>query len=500
MKRLMKYALSIFIFCFACLYLVHSQAAIDPVDTLYEQFDTVLTLFETNSKQAEQNCQNIIQSLEKLPTTSLSMADLWHDIGRFQHDTRADYAQALYCFEQAFAIREQLISDSTNNDLARSQFMLGATHKYLGHYSQALVHLQKALKTSQLGQNNFMIAKEYLELGDIYDYLGDYDQSIICYESAYPNILKSDRNQAELLNNHFKRLASVYLAKDNHTSALINNRLAIRICTDSMPPSVSDRFNADIADCYINMNISYQAISKPDSALFCLQQAFIFYKKTKIPDLDTRLGNVYLEMGNLFLQQKKATEALQQHQKAIDILLKNNPNHPFLSGAYSGMGEDFLYKNMPKLALSYFEKALKVVVPTIPTTMKDITVVTDKCLAAMSGIARCEKAMNQPEKAIITFRQLDTLMTNLRTSFKEDGSKFNLSKEALPIYENAIEAALTIGDTAAALDFCERNKAVVLREALQDVNAKQNLKRAPSVSAHEKALKERISYYQKTTF
>ena len=494
----MKYALSIFIFCFFILYWVRSQNTIDPIDALFEQFDTAISLFETNEKKADTDLKKIETTLSSY--SSIQAADLWHELGLFYYGSLADYPRALPCFEKANTIRVKLISDSTNNDLARSQFMLGATHKYLGHYSQALVHLQKALKTSQLGQNNFMIAKEYLELGDIYDYLGDYDQSIICYESAYPNILKSDRNQAELLNNHFKRLASVYLAKDNHTSALINNRLAIRICTDSMPPSVSDRFNADIADCYTNMNISYQAISKPDSALFCLQQAFIFYKKTKIPDLDTRLGNVYLEMGNLFLQQKKATEALQQHQKAIDILLKNNPNHPFLSGAYSGMGEDFLYKNMPKLALSYFEKALKVVVPIMPTTMKDITVVTDKCLAAMSGIARCEKAMNQPQKAIITFRQLDTLMTNLRTSFKEDGSKFNLSKEALPIYENAIEAALTIGDTAAALDFCERNKAVVLREALQDVNAKQNLKRAPSVSAHEKALKERISYYQKQRF
>lgn len=499
MQRLIKYPLSIVVLCLTALYLLRSQTTVDPVDALYEQFDAVTSLFETNPKQAEANCQNIKKALETLPSPNLSAANLWHDIGRFQHDLRADYSQALSCFEQAFAIRNKLIADSTHNDLARSQFMLGATHKYLGNYAESLSHLQKALKISELGHNDFMIAKEYLELGDIYDYLGDYDQSIICYESAYPNILKSNHNQAELLNNHFKRLANAYLSKEEHPASLKNNRLAIRICTDSMTPSVSDRFNADIADCYTNMNTSYRAQKQYDSAHYCLQQALVFYKKSKMGDVTLRIGNVYNEIGELFLSQKKYTEALKSQQKAIEIL-KTFTTHRYLSSAYASAGEVFLLMDKTDDALSHFQKALDIAVPNYPPSVKSIATVTDKCLIALNGIARCHLADKKTSVALHHFRQLDTLMTNLRTSFKEDGSKFNLSKEALPIYENAIEAALTLGDTAAALDFCERNKAVVLREAVQDVNAKQSLKLDPSVSAHEKALKERISYYQKQRF
>jgi CHAT domain-containing protein len=499
MKRLIKCMLGIFTLCFAFFFLVHSQGTIDPVDALYEQFDAMSILFETNPKQAEQNCQNIKTALEKLPAPNLSAADLWHDIGRFQHDIRADYAQALFCFEKAFAIRSKSITDSSHNDLARSQFMIGATHKYLGNYAEALSHLQNALTISELGHNDFMIAKENLELGDIYDYLGDYDQSIICYERAFPNIQKSNRDQAELLNNHYKRLASVYLAKENHPNALKNNRLAIRICTDSMTPSVSDRFNADIADCYTNMNTSYLAQKQFDSAFFCLQQALVFYKKSKMGDVTLRIGNVYNEIGNLFLFQKKINEALKNQQQAIEIL-KPFPTHRYLSSAYASAGEVLLLIGKTADALSNFQKALDIAVPNYPPSVKSITTVTDKCLIALNGIARCHLADKKTTIALYHFRQLDTLMTNLRTSFKEDGSKFDLSKQALPIYENAIETALSIGDTAAALDFCERNKAVVLREVLQEMNAKQSLKIDPSVSAHEKQLRERIAYYQKQRF
>lgn len=499
MKRLIQYALCIFLLCFTSLFLVHSQATIDSVDTLYQQFDTVLTLFETNSKQAEQNCQNIIQSLEKLPAISLSMADLWHDIGRFQHDTRADYHLSLFCFEKANAIRIKLISDSTSNDLARSQFMLGATHKYLGNYAQALVHLQNALKISESGKNDFMVAKEYLELGDIYDYLGDYDKSITCLEQAYPYLLVNQKDKLNLLSQHYIRLATVYLAKENHQSALKNNKLAIRLCKDSMTSSVSDLYNVNIANCYTNMNTSYRAQKQYDSAYFCLQQALVFYKKSKMGDVTLRIGNVYNEIGDLFLSQKKYTEALKSQQKAIEIL-KSFPTHRYLSSAYASAGEVFLLMGKTSEALLHFQKALDIAVPNSPPSVKSITTVTDKCLIALNGIARCYLADKKTAVALHYFRQLDTLMTNLHTSFKEDGSKFNLSKEALPIYENAIEAALTIGDTATALDFCERNKAVVLREAVQDVNAKQSLKLDPSVSAHEKQLRERIAYYQKQRF
>ena len=63
-------------------------------------------------------------------------------MGRFHHDMTANYTEALYCFERAYTIRQKLIADTSHNDLARSQFMLGTVHKYLGDYATALLHLQ----------------------------------------------------------------------------------------------------------------------------------------------------------------------------------------------------------------------------------------------------------------------------------------------------------------------------------------------------------------------
>ncbi|MBL7816508.1 MAG: CHAT domain-containing protein [Saprospiraceae bacterium] len=499
MKSLFRHPLSIFILSLVFVWFVHSQTTVDPVDALYEQYDNALALFETHPNQTEQSLQELESAL-KLKEPSLTAADLWHDLGRFYYDQKANYTKALVCFENAFAIRQkQLFKDPANNDLARSQFMLGATHKYLGHYETALKHIEQAIKISESGHNTFMLAKEYIELGDISDYLSDYDQSIIYYDQAYPNILKSGRDQANLLSQYYKRLANVYLSKEQHKASIAHNFQALHIFMDSITSSNKDFFNSEIASCYTNMNTSYRAQKQYDSAHFCLQQALVFYKKSKIGDGTLPIGNVYNEIGDLFLSQKKYNEALKSQQKAIAIL-KPFPTHRYLSSAYASAGEVLLLMGKTSDAMSNFQRALDIAVPNFPPSVSSITTVTDKCLIALNGIARCYLADKKTDVALHYFRQLDTLMTNLRTSFKEDGSKFNLSKEALPIYENAIEAALTIGDTAAALDFCERNKAVVLREALQDVNAKLSLKLAPSVSAHEKALKERISYYQKQRF
>jgi CHAT domain-containing protein len=501
MTSIVKPLLCIFICSLIGIWVAFSQTVIDPVDALFEQFDRAKALFEKNPNQAHQDLADIQMSLTSLKDPTIGAADLWHEIGRFYYDQNANYAKALVCFNSAWAIRQKrLANDPNNNDLARNQFMIGTVYEYLGYNDSALVHIQKAADISEAGNNDFMLAKEYLEFGNIFDKLGNYDQSIVYYERAYPHILKGQKDQANLLSQYFKRLASLYLAKEEQRKSINHNLLALRILKDSINPTVANFFNAEIAGCYINMNVSYRTLNQPDSALFCIQQALIFYKKSQSPTINTRIGNVYYQMGNLFLQQGKPSEAQEQYQKVIDILAKNSPNHPLLSASYSDIGAGLLRKNKPTEALAYFDKALKVLIPTIPASVKDLTTVSDIALTAFAGIARSQKAMNQPQKAMISFRQLDTLISDMRTSFKEDGSKFDLSKQALPIYENAIETALSIGDTAAALDFCERNKAVVLREVLQETNAKQSLKIDPSVSAHEKQLRERIAYYQKQRF
>jgi CHAT domain-containing protein len=496
-RFLYKIAL-IFIFLLTIWWL-HAQSNSDPIDKLYEQYDDAISQLDKNPTETRKAIDKLILDLDKQTTTSLLAANLWYDLGVFVYTNYANHKKALACFEKALKIRQKFL-EPTHNDLARNYFMLGVNEKYIGNYENAVDYFEKAKSISEAKQNSFMLTNEYFELGEIQDIRGDYDKCLYLYEQAYFFSLKSDRRRAHFFAEYYKRMAGIKLIKSEYEASLIFNKKAIQICQDSSKTELSDRFNANIADCYTNMNISYRSLNKPDSAFFCLQKALVFYKKSETPDFDTRLANVYLEMGNLFLKQNKLSEAKNEHQKAIDILEKNNPHHSYLSGAYAGMGEDFLKEKKPEKALLYFEKALKVVVPTLPTAIKDLTVVTDKCLEAMSGIARSQKAMNQAPKAMTTFRQLDTLMSNLRSSLKEDGSKFSLAEQALPIYEQAIEMALLLKDTLTALDFCERNKAVVLREILQDAHAKKNLKIDPSVLAREKALRERIVYYQKQKF
>ncbi|MDX2068423.1 MAG: CHAT domain-containing tetratricopeptide repeat protein [Haliscomenobacter sp.] len=431
-----------------------------------------------------------------MPNPGLDAADLWHEMGLYYYSDLADYGQALPCFVAADALRRKHLTDPAHNDLARSAFMMGVCHKYLGEYNTALNQVNIALKISSNGKNPFMLAKECLELGDIYDYLGDYDRSIVYYDRAYPHILNSQRDRVQLLEEHYNRLAQTYLAKEEYLLALQKNRSAIQVCLDSMKEEWADQFHAVIGGCFINMNLSFRAMQRYDSAHFCLTQALAYYQKSDLPYVTRHIGNIYNEFGELALAQNRYKDALQYQKKAITIL-QNYPQYRLLSSAYASAGEVCLQMGTINEAKTYFEKALKVAVPKFPASVMRLNTVTDKCLIALFGITRCQMAQKKFQEALHNFRRLDTLIIQLRYSLREDGSKFSLSQQALPIYEQAIRTALMLHDTSAALDFCERNKAIVLRQALTDQSAKQMANIDPTILALENRQLQRLVFWQK---
>ncbi len=282
------------------IWLLHAQSPSDPIDKLYEQYDAAQSTFDKNPIEARPIIDNLMRDLATQTPPSVSAAHLWHDVGLFLYTNYGDYKLALVCFEKALAIRQQLL-EPMHPDLARNYFMLGVEEKCLGNYEKAKNYIENAVKISEVNQNDFMLANEKFELGEFYDLQGDNDKSISFYVQAYSHSLKSDRRRAHFFIEYYIRVANLKLVKSLYEEALIFNQKAIRICQDSSKAELSERFTANIADCYTNMNISYRSLNKPDSALFCLQQALIFYKKSETPNLDTRLANVYLEMGNLFL-------------------------------------------------------------------------------------------------------------------------------------------------------------------------------------------------------
>ena len=484
----------VFLFFLFSLTQGHTQSTNKLTDALFEQFYACIE--KPYSQKTENELSKIKSGLEKIPSATLDAADLWHEIGLYYYGDLGAYEQALACFVAAQAIRKKIIHDPAHNDLARSAFMIGVCHKYLGNYDKAAKQVHSALAVSQKGQNHFMLAKEYLELGDIFDFLGDFDHSINCYERAYPHILKSTRDRASLLEDHFKRQAQAYLAKEKHHLALEKNRQAIKVCLDSIRPDLADRFHAEIADCYTNMNISFRAANQYDSAYWCLQQALKYYQKSNLVDIALNIGNVYNELGDLYMAKKQYATAIQNQQKAIKIL-HAYPKHRYLTFAYTSLGEAYLQSGEPEPALGFFRKALRILVPHFPASVRSIGTVSDRSLIALHGIARCQLAQQKLTHAFNNFRRLDTLVSQLRFSLREDGSKFSLAKQALPIYENAIYTALLLGDTIAALDFCERNKAIVLRQALVDQQAKHSVGIPAQHLKKEATLRSRLLYWQK---
>lgn len=187
----------------------------------------------------------------------------------------------------------------------------------------------------------------------------------------------------------------------------------------------------------------------------------------------------YELLGKIKLQQKEYKAARVYYNKAIEQRKKE------MEGASKDIEiarlynmEAIAYRMEGKLdkALKCHQKAVNVI--SINTVSKYIN--KTYAIEILSEYAVSLKENQQIKQAFEIYQDLAELIPETRRSYKEEGSKYQLSRATIPIYEAAIELALVLYKTtkddyykAQAFYFSERNKAVQLLEDMQYRYAQQ---------------------------
>jgi len=198
---------------------------------------------------------------------------------------------------------------------------------------------------------------------------------------------------------------------------------------------------------------------------------------------ESEKGSTYERLGNAKYDQGQYKEALELHEKALEIRQQTlPPNHPYLAMSYNNIG--MVYRSMGEYpqALSYYEKDLAISRQSLPSNHPDLAISYNNIGMVYDKMGNYSRARSSYEKALeIQQQSLPSNHPNLADSYNNIGVLYcNMGEypKALSFHEKALEIKQqslspnhpslaasynNIGDTyssmgeySKALSFCQR--------------------------------------------
>lgn len=317
---------------------------------------------------------------------------------------------------------------------------LGGIYQRLGEYNVAYQYYLKSLRHEQIAgdpsEKTKDIALTYKRLGDLYATQKNYTASINHYSKARNLYLSTDTSKLRHRNGLVVStlgLASVYRDLSDLKQCITYLQEAARC--DRWP-------NGMDYDVSMELGLAYQQ-----------NQQFPLAKRYFQQSLDRRLvvfgpkgsktAEGYIALGSVAAKQQQYKEALSFYDSAIECLNGQSKSKPALSLAAMSKTQTFgsreLLKVLSLRSTAYLQLHFQ-------TRQK----------------STLQSAWQNINEAIAV---VDLLRNNPRI----EKDKFSLSKEAYPVYEQALEIAMILGPgyRKKAFEIAEKSKSVVLLDALK---------------------------------
>ncbi len=298
------------------------------------------------------------------------------------------YQQALEYYQQALEIRQQLDDE---NLIAATLHNIGTIHYHLSQYPQALTSLNQALEIRQKLGDIATIGRTFNEIAVVYDAQGKYQKALEFYQEALENAKqeKDNANITAILSNIglvYSRLGQYEKAIDFYQQVLKTN-----------PPTKGTILN--------NIGAVYRRLKEYPKALEYYQQALAIHQKNQDHlNLATTLDNI----GVVYREQKKYSQALKYHQQAL-VIREELGDKQGKAATIHNIGIVHRESEKHLEALQFLTH----------------TLIIDKQLGNRDGeritlanIGKLFAQKNQPELAIIFYKQSVNITENIRQDLK----------------------------------------------------------------------------------
>jgi signal transduction histidine kinase len=236
----------------------------------------------------------------------------------------------------------------------------------------------------------------------------------------------------------YTSLGELYHLLGKYDSSLLMHRQAL---------GIAQKFNYEneIAETYQGIALNFMRQSQPDSARAYLQQGLIVWMRLGNP---LKQASIYINLGNVFLDELNYTEALNQFIKAEKIYEVSAEDKAGLSKALSNIGNiECILGNFDK-ALDYTQRAMHLAVQT----GNDLNVAY--CHRLMGRIHRKKTAY---EEALSEYGKAVTIYINRGDQRNESETRQSIGniyydlhqyKNALAEYEKSLRIAHSISNSS----------------------------------------------------
>lgn len=414
-----------------------------------------------------------------------------------------DYDKAIHYFK----VQEKLCEKTKDRQTLLYTFG-GLAQAYIQMYNfeKVFYYLNKQILLCEEISDRRGLSIALCTTGFAYFLKQDYDHSLSYFYRALDNDKKL--NNIRGLVYTYSSLGNIYKDKKDHASALkyFKKQLAL---------SIKLKMHRQEASSLGDIGIIYKVRKQFGSALkFFRKQTGICRKYKQTLSLFFALDN----LGEIFRLTGKYELSLKYFHEQLALSKKAYGNsHPNTSMAFRNIGKVFTSTYDFKKALAYYQKSLIAISknfeshsiknnPSMEEAYSEkqlFETLHEKAHALRKLYSRENSSEGILELSLVTYELALRVADKTRASLREESSKFFITENLVPVYEEAIDTAVELfnitGDEKyfdKAFGFAEKNKAVTLLENIKESEAKIISNLPQNLIEKEKSLNANIAFQE----
>jgi CHAT domain-containing protein/Tfp pilus assembly protein PilF len=394
--------------------------------------------------------------------------------------------QALALLEEAEAIQRATLGDR-HPRLADTLIVKGNAHRGRGSYDRAIesfegaVTILEGLEPSRAQS----LPTAYVNLGNVYWEKGDYDQALAFYQKALTleeAVLGKEHPRIGIFH---RNLGVLHLARRDYDACLASAERALGIYLRAY----GER-HPDVVQVYNVLGSALTRKGDPDRALPLLEKALALQRSlSESGGRDS--GVVYTSLADAYRARGDHARAAMDYRRALAVGLRiYGEHHPAVAEDYVSLGDLHLEMDREAEALRFFAAAIAANDPRATGSDLDLdppleTAFSEKLLLeALQGAARARRWVKRGDRrnleaAALVYEHASSLIDRMRIGYRAEGSKLLLAASAKEVFDEAIGTELELhrltgdeGHLERAFGYAERSKAGVLRDALNEAEAR----------------------------
>ncbi len=399
-----------------------------------------------------------------------NLATAWYNAGKLRKSV-AGLRSTLRLLEA--------LPDAAPGNIALVKNNLSVALQNLGEREEAMRMLLETrdLYESAFGPDHPQTAYGYSNLGLFFYNEGDYARALNYFFKALAIRRAKLGEQHELVGNLYNNIGNCYRGLKRYQDALDNCEKALAIRLAVLGPN-----HREVADSYDDLGAIYQEMGLYERALQYYRRALEVDTRALGPD-HPFLSDAWFHLGSCLLDMGRPVEARSAFRESLRILQANYlPGHPEIARTKGKLALCFPYD--PESSRRWFDEALDEIGFAAESrnrpdlTLHDPLVLLQILQDKTKWLHDQYRALGDAallHEALALFDQAIAVIDQVRTQYREAGSRQALLDRFYETYEGAIDAALTLYEQSAepawldrAFALSEKSKSTLLHEAVRE--------------------------------